>query len=213
MQTLASFAAKAALMAAAGAGLYVASNYSDHRAASNWTISAASSEPKEPAGSEPARATSSSQHRLMAKPGSCASETWPHISPECITGEGEPAKVAERPAIVPEQSSTILLRPTKLPAAPDPDVTGSLAASERMTVSERQRPMVAKAKNRRERPVTAKSTKAKAEQWARAERQLLREAGRRNRSVPMIAVAERSAAQPAERASDPIQFRLAEGNR
>ena len=40
-----------------------------------------------------------------------------------------------------------------------------------------------------------------------------RAAGRRRRPSPMIAAAERAAAKPAARASEPIQFRLAEGNR
>ena len=209
MQTLARLAAKAAVIAAAAAGLYVASNYSDYRGASNWTTSAVS-EPKEPLRTEPARSSSSSQQRLRAEPGSCESQTWPNILPECITGPAEPAKVAERPVHVSEQPSSILLRPTKLrEAVPDPEVTGSLPASERVTVRERERPVLAKKKNRREREVTAKATKPKAEQRARAERQLLREAGRRHRP----AVADRAAPEPAERVSEPIQFRLAEGNR
>jgi hypothetical protein len=212
MQTLARLAAKAAVIAAAAAGLCVASNFSDYRGASNWTTSAV--EPKGPLRTEPARASSSSQQRLRAEPGSCESQTWPNILPECITGQAEPAKVAERPVHVSEQPSSILLRPTKLPeAVPDPEVTGSLPASERVTVRQRERPVLAKKKNRREREVTAKATKPKAEQRARAERQLLRDAGRRHRSSPMIAVADRAAPEPAERVSEPIQFRLAEGNR
>jgi hypothetical protein len=109
---------------------------------------------------------------------------------------------------LPEQPSSILLRPTKLPeAVPDPEVTGSLPASERATVSQRERPVLAKAKNRRERELTAKATKPKSEQRAK-----VREAGRHNRSSPMIAVADRAAPEPAG-VSEPIQFRLAEGNR
>ena len=126
-------------------------------------------------------------------------------------GQAEPAKVAERSAVVPEQPSSILLRPTKLPeAVPDAEVTGSLPASERATVPQRERPVLAKAKNRREREVAAGATKPKSEQRAK-----VREAGRRNRSSPIIAVAvaDRAAPEPAERVSGPIQFRLAEGNR
>jgi hypothetical protein len=137
-----------------------------------------------------------------AQPGSCASQTWPNISPECITGQAEPAKVAERPTIVPEQPSSILLPPTKLlGAVPDPEVTGSLPATAGLAVRLPERPVVAKAKKR------------KPEEQARAARKILREAGRRSRSSPMVAAPVRAAAEPTARASQPIQFRLAEGNR
>jgi len=189
-------AAKLVVIAAAGAGLYVAYQYTDVKGVSNWTTSAASSDSKA-IGNEPARASSSKQ-RLMAEPGSCGSQTWPNISPECITGQAEPAKVAERPTIVPEQPSSTLLPPTKLlGAVPDPEVTGSLPASAGLAVRQPERLVVGKAKKR------------KPEEQARAERKILREAGRRSRPSPMIAAAER----PAARASEPIQFRLAEGNR
>ena len=208
MHRLAGLTAKLAVVAAAGAGLYLASHYSNDRSVSNWATSAVSAGPKEPLRTEPARASSASQQRLTAEPGSCESQTWPNIAPECITGQAEPAKVAERSAVLPEQPSSILLRPTKLPeAVPDPEVTGSLPASERATVSQRERPVLAKAKNRRERELTAKATKPKSEQRAK-----VREAGRHNRSSPMIAVADRAAPEPAG-VSEPIQFRLAEGNR
>jgi len=193
-------AAKLAVIAAAGAGLYVAYQYTDVKGVSNWTTSAASSDSKA-IGNEPARA-SSSQQRLMAEPGSCGSQTWPKISPECITGQAEPAKVAERPTIVPEQPSSTLLPPTKLlGAVSDPEVTASLPASAGLAVRQPERLVVGKAKKR------------KPEEQARAERKILREAGRRRRPSPMIAAAERAAAKPAARASEPIQFRLAEGNR
>jgi hypothetical protein len=90
--------AKLAVVAAAGAGLYLASHYSNDRSVSNWATSAVSSGPKEPLRTEPARASSASQQRLTAEPGSCESQTWPNIAPECITGQAEPAKVAERSA-------------------------------------------------------------------------------------------------------------------
>ena len=200
IQSLAGLAAKLAVVAAAGAGLYVAYQYTDVKGVSNWTTSAASSDSKA-IGNEPARA-SSSQQRLMAEPGSCGSQTWPNISPECITGQAEPAKVAERPTIVPEQPSSTLLPPTKLlGAVSDPEVTASLPASAGLAVRQPERLVVGKAKKRNP------------EEQARAERKILREAGRRRRPSPMIAAAERAAAKPAARASEPIQFRLAEGNR
>jgi alkanesulfonate monooxygenase SsuD/methylene tetrahydromethanopterin reductase-like flavin-dependent oxidoreductase (luciferase family) len=137
----------------------------------------------------------------MAKPGSCTGQTWPNISPECITGRGEPAKVAEKPAIAPEQPSSFLLRPTKLlQAVPDPEVTGSLPGSAELAARNHERPVVANAKK----PIEDKR--------ARAERKSLREAGRRSRFSPNITVADRAAPEPAARASEPIQFRLAEGN-
>ena len=200
MQSLAGLAAKLAVIAAAGAGLYVAYQYTDVKGVPNWTTSAASSDSKA-IGNEPARA-SSSERRLMAEPGSCASQTWPNISPECITGQAEPTKVTERPTIAPEQPSSILLPPTKLlGAVPDPEVTGSLPATAGLAVRLPERPDVAKAKKR------------KPEEQARAARTIFREAGRRIRPSPMIAAALGAAAEPAARASQPIQFRLAEGNR
>jgi hypothetical protein len=212
MHRLVSLAAKLALMAAAGAGLYLSSDYSNDRTVSSWTTSAGRS--PEATMSEPLRATSSSQRRLMAESGSCESQTWPNISPGCITGQAEPAKVAERPAVVPEQPSSILLRPTKLPETlPDSEVTGSVAASEQLTIRGRERPAEVVSRKPRERPVTAKATRLQSEQRARAEQKTARDAGRRNRSSPIIAIANRAAPEPAARAAEPIQFRLAEGNR
>jgi hypothetical protein len=202
---LVGLATKLAVIVAAGGGLYLASHYSNGRSVSNWSTSAVSSESKEPLTTEPARASSSSQQRLRAEPGSCASQTWPNISPECMDGQAEPTKVGERPALVPEQPSSTLLRPTRLPeAVPDPEVTGSLPASDLTTIGERERPVVAKAKTRRERAVNATAKTPVAERL---------EAGRRNRSSPMIAVVDRAAPEPAERVREPIQYRLAEGNR
>ena len=202
---LVGLATKLAVIVAAGGGLYLASHYSNGRSVSNWSTSAVSSEPKEPLTTEPARASSSSQQRLRAEPGSCASQTWPNISPECMAGHAEPTKVGERPALVPEQPSSTLLRQTRLPeAVPDPEVTGSLPASDLTTVGEREQPVVAKAKTRRERAVNGTAKTPVAERL---------EVGRRNRSLPMIAVVDRAAPEPAERVREPIQFRLAEGNR
>src|SRR5687767_10424118 len=122
MHPFASLAVKILVIAAAGAGIYVASQYSDDRS-SDWQVAAASS--KDRISSEPARATTPSDQRLTDNPGSCASQTWPNISPECISGRAEPLKVAETTTIVPEQPSSILIRPTKLPeAVPDPEITG-----------------------------------------------------------------------------------------
>src|SRR4051812_40410495 len=56
-------AAKLAVIAAAGAGLYVAYQYTDVKGVSNWTTSAASSDSKK-IGNEPARASSSKQPEL-----------------------------------------------------------------------------------------------------------------------------------------------------
>ena len=126
MRRIASLAAKFALLTAAGAGLYLSSHYTDARKVSHWTASVASS-PEANDKQQPARGTNSSRQRLMAEPSSCDSQTWPNISPECIAGRAEPAQVVERPAVVPEQPSSILLRPTKLPeAVRDPEVTGAL---------------------------------------------------------------------------------------
>src|SRR5881392_3523587 len=63
MQSLSGLAAKLAVTAAAGAGLYVAYQYTDVKGVSNWTTSAASSDSKK-IGNEPARASSSKQPEL-----------------------------------------------------------------------------------------------------------------------------------------------------
>src|SRR5215204_4346750 len=130
MHRTASLAAKLIVMTAAGAGLYLSSHYTDGRKVSNWTVSIASNSQASDK-QEPARGTNSSRQRLMAEPSSCDSQTWPNISPECIAGRAEPAKVVERLPLVSEQPSSILLRPTKLPEAlPDPEVTGALTLRE-----------------------------------------------------------------------------------
>ena len=130
MHRIASLAAKLALTTAAGAGLYLSSHYTDGRRVSNWTTSVASS-PEANDKQQPARDTNRSRQRLKAEPNSCDSQTWPNISPDCIAGRAEPAKVVESAPLTAEQPSSILLRPTKLPeAVPDPEVTGALPSGE-----------------------------------------------------------------------------------
>ena len=120
-----------------------------------------------------------------------------------------------------EQPSSILLRPTKLPeAVPDPEVTGALPSGEQRLKVRDSEPAVGTVKtsrehkpNRRERPVMAKAKTTKAEQRARAEQRLVPDAGRWNRSSAIIAVADGAAPEPAQRMSEPVQYRLAQGNR
>jgi hypothetical protein len=191
----------------AGAGLYLSSHYTDARRVSNWTTSVASS-PEANDKQQPARGTNSSRQRMMAEPNSCDSQTGPNISPECIAGRAEPAKLVERAPLVAEQPSRILLRPTKLPeAVPDPEVTGSLPLGEQQLKVRDSKP------NRSERSGMAKGKTPKAEQRARAEQRSVRDAGRWNRSSAIIAVADRAAPEPAQGVSEPIQYRLAQGNR
>src|SRR5215203_6513548 len=184
MHRIASLAAKFALLTAAGAGLYLSSHYTDGRRVSNWTTSVASS-PEANDKQQPARSTSSRQ-RMMAEPNSCDSQTGPNISPECIAGRAEPAKVVERAPLVAEQPSRILLRPTKLPeAVPDPEVTGSLPLGEQQLKVRDGEPAIGTIKtsrerkpNRRERPMMAKAKTPKAEQRARTDQRPVRGAGR-----------------------------------
>jgi hypothetical protein len=220
MHRIASLAAKFALLTAAGAGLYLSSHFTDGRRVSNWTTSGASS-PEANDKQQPARGTNFSRRRLMAEPSSCDSQTWPNISPECIAGRAEPAKVVERPPLVSEQPSSILLRPTKLPeAVPDPEVTGSLRLGEQQLKVRDGEPAIGTIKtgrdykpNQRERRGMAKAKTPNAEQWERAEHRSVRDAGRWNRSSARIAVADSAAPEPSQRVSEPIQYRLAEGNR
>jgi len=142
---------KLALLTAAGAGLYLSSHYTDGRKVSNWTAAVASSSPQANGKREPARDTNRSRQRLMAEPNSCDSQTWPHISPECIAGRAEPAKVVEKAPLVAEQPSSILLRPTKLPeAVPDPEVTGALLLGEQQLKVRDGEPAVGTVKTGRE---------------------------------------------------------------
>jgi hypothetical protein len=209
MHRIASLAAKFALLTAAGAGLYLSSHFTDGRRVSNWTTSGASS-PEANDKQQPARGTNFSRQRLMAQPSSCDSQTWPNISPECIAGRAEPAKVVERPPLVSEQPSSILLRPTKLPeAVPDPEVTGSLRLGEQQLKVRDGEPAIGTIKT----GWMAKAKTPNAEQRARAEHRSVRDAGRWNRSSARIAVADSAAPEPSQRVSEPIQYRLAEGNR
>src|SRR5215217_1433888 len=220
MHRIASLAAKIALTTAAGAGLYLSSHYTDARKVSHWTASVASS-PEANDKQQPARGTNSSRQRLMAEPSSCDSQTWPNISPECIAGRAEPAKVVERAPLVAEQPSSILLRPTKLPeAVPDPEVTGALSSGEQQLKVRDSDSAIGTVKtsrerkpNWRERPVMAMAKTPKAEQRARAEQRPVRDAGRWNRSSAIIEVADRAAPEPSQRVSEPIQYRLPQGNR
>ncbi len=221
MHRIATLAANLALLTAAGAGLYLSSHYIDGRKVSNWTTSVASS-PEANAKQQPTRGTNSSRQRLMAQPSSCDSQTWPNISPECITGRAEPAKVVERPPLVSEQPSSILLRPTKLPeAVPDPQVTGSLPLREQLLKVRNGDSAIGTVKtareykpDKRERREIAKAKRPNGEQQrARAESRAVRDAGRLSGSSAIISVADRAAPEPAQRVNAPIQYRLAEGNR
>jgi hypothetical protein len=220
MHRIASLAAKLALMTAVGAGSYLNSLYSDGRMVSNWTTWIATASPQANHQHQPARGTNSSRQLLTTEPSACDRQTWPNISPECISGRVEPAKVVERPAIVPEQPSSILLRPTRLPGAvPDPEITGSLPLGEQQFKVRDGEPAVGTIKtsrkrkpSQRERSVIAKAKRPQAEHRARAEERSERDAGGRNRSSPIIAVADR-APESAPRVSEPIHFRLAEGHR
>jgi hypothetical protein len=218
MHRIASLAANLTLLTAAGAGLYLSSHYTDGRRVANWTTSVASS-PEANDKQQPARGTNSSRQRLMAEPSSCDSQTWPNISPECIAGRAEPAKVVERPAVVPEQPSSILLRPTKLrEAVPDPEVTGSLPLGEQHFKVRDRDPAVRTLKinrerkaNQRERPGMTMAKTSKAVQRG-AEQRSVRDA-RPWKPSPTISVADRAAPEPARRVSEPVHFRLAEGTR
>src|SRR5215207_8737980 len=116
------------------------------------TAAVAFSSPQANGKREPARDTIRSRQRLMAEPNSCDSQTWHHISPECIAGRAEPAKVVEKAPLVAEQPSSILLRPTKLPeAVPDPEVTGALPSGEQRLKVRDSEPAVGTVKSSRER--------------------------------------------------------------
>jgi len=129
--------------------------------------------------------------------------------------------VVESAPLVAEQPSSILLRPTKLPeAVPDPEVTGALPSGEQQLKVRDSESAIGTIKssrerkpNPRERPVIAKAKTPQAEQRARAEQRPVRDAGRWNRSSAIIEVADRAAPEPSQRVSEPIHYRLAQGNR
>ena len=195
-------------------GLVFASRYSDGRSVSKWTSAEAPAVPQKEARPAPVRAAAHSEQRTRAQPGSCASQTWPNITPECITGTAEPVKLIERSVPNVEAPSSILLRPTKTPdILLDPESTSSLPA----VGSTRAATESTRTTEPRGRRVESRKTK-KLESHATVEGQShARVDGRRSRETrprknpPSAAVAqERAAAPPAAGVSEPIQFRLAD---
>ena len=129
MKRLTRLAATLTVIAAAGYGLVFGSRYSDGRNVSKWTAAVAPPLAEKEARPGPVRAVTHSERRKRAQPGSCASQTWPNITPECITDTAEPVKVTERWVPNVEAPSSIVLRPTKTPGIVlDIESTGSLPA-------------------------------------------------------------------------------------
>jgi hypothetical protein len=222
MKATTRLAANLAVLAAAGYGLYFASQYSDGRSESKWTTAEAPAIPQKEARPAPVLAAAHSEQRTRAQPGSCASQTWPNITPECITGTAEPVKLTARPVPNVEAPSSILLRPTKTPdILLDPESTSSLLAvgttraaavgstravteSTRTTEPRGRRAEIRKAKK------LESPAKAKGQSHARVDGRRSRET-RPRKNPPSAAVAqERAAAPPAAGVSEPIQFRLAD---
>jgi hypothetical protein len=110
MKGITRLAAKLAVFAAVGYGLYFASQYSDGRSVAKWTTAVAPAVPEKEARGAPVRAVAHSEQRTKAQPGSCASQTWPIITSECITGTAEPVKLTARPVLNVDGASSILLR-------------------------------------------------------------------------------------------------------
>jgi hypothetical protein len=226
MKGITRLAAKLAVFAAVGYGLYFASHYSDGRSVSKWTAPVAPALPEKEAHPAPVRAVAHSEQRTRAQPGSCASQTWPNITPECITGTAEPVKVTERSVPNAEAPSSILLKPTKaLDILLDPESTGSLpAGASTRTVTESTRtigPRRIEAEIRKPKKLKGYA-RVEGQSHARDGRRLgetrprknpLPAAvaqGRRKNPLPAAVAQEPPAAPPSARVSEPIQFRLAD---
>ena len=225
MKRITRMAAKLAVFAAVGYGLYFASQYSDGRSVAKWTTAVAPAVPEKEARGAPVRAVAHSEQRTKAQPGSCASQTWPIITSECITGTAEPVKLTARPVLNVDGASSILLRPTKTPLL-DPQSTGSLPAvgstravteSTRTTEPPGRRAGIRKAKK------LESHARAESQSHARADGRRSGETrprknplpgavaqGRRKNPLSAAVAQERPAAPPAGGASEPIQFRLAD---
>jgi hypothetical protein len=203
-------AATLTVLAAAGYGLVFASRYSDARSVSKWTSAEAPAvREAQPA---PVRAVAHSEQQTRARPGSCASQTWPYIAPECITGTAEPATERSVPNV--EGPSSILLRPTKAPdVLLDPESTSSLpVVSSTRTVMESTRTTEPRGRRAEIRKAKTLKSQARVEGPSHARLDGRRLGATRPRKHPLrTAVAqEPPAAPPATRASEPIQFRLAD---
>jgi hypothetical protein len=195
MTRVLSLTAKAALAVVAGYGLYLSSHYSDARSVSKWTT-ASNTTPTNGA----VRAKASSEALVRAEPGSCASETWPNIAPECIRGRAESvdqakvARDASSPAIQHHQVS-------RDSVAGDPESTGSVPVAISPSLTQAADQDLSRAERRKVK---------KPGPLARGERRRVREVRHRGsfrshvvqqRPVPSVYTA---------RSHEPIQFRLAE---
>ena len=212
---------------AAGYGLVFASRYSDGRSVSKWTSAEAPAVSQREARPVPVGAVARTEQRTKAQPSFCASQTWPNITPECITGTAEPAKVTERPVPNVEPPSSILLKPTKAPdLLLDPDSTGSLPViastrrpieSTRTTEPRGPRAEIRKAKKVGSHARVERSSHARADGRRSGETRPRKNPlpaavaqGRRKNPLSAAVAQEPPAAPPSARVSEPIQFRLAD---
>ena len=201
MTRLVSVATKAALVAVAGSGLYLASYYSDGRGVSKWTSTGSTPAAKAQGQSIPEQASTASERRLRAEPGSCASQTWPKIELQCITSGAESAKGNATTAWR-EPASGSLSPPQLGPetASADPGSTGSLPLLASPSLADNAAHDLTRAETRK-----VKKQRA----FSRGERRRVREA-RHGRSLRPHLVRERAIPVFSARAHEPIQFRLAD---
>jgi hypothetical protein len=200
MKRIISVAAKLSVLVGLGAGLWLTDTYSDnHTAERSGAIRS-----EGPAESEATARATAAEQRLSSLLESCASETWPNISPECIAGQAEPVRRTDKPVASGEPPSSILLRPTRLPyVAPlEPEGTGSLP-----TVVATPEPGPLPKKVVRSRAPTKLSKQPVSE--PRAPRPVLREA-KRPPKQRLPATAPEPAPHATAPIGDPIQFRLAD---
>ena len=190
---------KAALALAVGCSLYLASHYSDARSVPKWTTAVSRAGPNVERTSGPGLAVAPSE---QAEPGSCASQTWPNIAPECMMGRAEGAKSQTTTVLRDLSSSDIPLRQVspRTPAA-NPESTGSLPVAATPSLAEDAAQDVRRTEIRKVK---------KHRLVARGERRRVREARHRG-SLRSHVVRERAIPSAyAARAHEPIQFRLAD---
>jgi hypothetical protein len=181
MKWIALLAAKLAVFAAVLYGLHALSQL-NHRSVTAWTT-----QRHEDVGKPVARGRGvpfASEQRPVTAPRSCADQTWPKITPECITGQAQAARPAP---VAPVQAAPDSGLPPDAPAAapaalataepPDPPHTGSLPTAASEAIRKPAQARQASAAPPRESPRTARlrnrrlaAPPARVARWAAAPR-------------------------------------------
>jgi hypothetical protein len=88
--------AKLAAVAAIGYALYTAAHLNEHRSGSGWTATSQGVSATKVASR--GSASSAAEQQRAGREASCATQTWPNIAAECITGRAQPPGRETAPA-------------------------------------------------------------------------------------------------------------------